>query len=69
MTDLVLRIAVHCNVNGVPRFQDQHVMGTKERKVLNRELSVILRMDWSIKFVGMVDRNGKLLVGEAKIFH
>ncbi|MGE5662416.1 MAG: hypothetical protein ACM3X1_09250 [Ignavibacteriales bacterium] len=41
-------------------------MGTKERKVLNRELSVILRMDWRIKFVGMVDLNGKLLVGRSK---
>lgn len=41
-------------------------MGTKERKVLNLELSVILRMDWRIKFVGMVDRNGKLLVGRSK---
>ena len=41
-------------------------MGTKERKVLNRELSVVLRMDWRIKFVGMVDRNGKLLVGRSK---
>jgi len=41
-------------------------MGTKERKVLNKELSVILGMDWRIKFVGMVDRNGKLLVGRSK---
>jgi hypothetical protein len=41
-------------------------MGTKERKVLNKGLSVILRMDWRIKFVGMVDRNGKLLVGRSK---
>ncbi len=41
-------------------------MGTKERKVLNRELSAILRMDWRIKFVGMVDRNGRLLVGRSK---
>ena len=41
-------------------------MSTKERKVLNKGLSEIFRMDWRIKFVGMVDRNGKLLVGRSK---
>jgi hypothetical protein len=41
-------------------------MRTRERQVLNRALSSIIKMDWRIKFVGMVDRNGKLLVGRSK---
>jgi len=39
---------------------------TKERMVLNETFSLIIRMDWRIKFVGMVDQNGKLLAGQSR---
>ena len=38
----------------------------KERKVLNEMFSLIIGMDWRVKFVGMVDQNGKLLAGRTR---
>lgn len=38
----------------------------KERKVLNEMFSLIIGMYWRVKFVGMVDQNGKLLAGQCR---
>jgi hypothetical protein len=40
------------------------MIDAKERKVLNEAFSLIIGMDWRIKFVGMVDQNGKLVAGQ-----
>ena len=42
------------------------MVDAKERIVLNEAFSLIIGMDWRIKFVGMVDQNGKLLVGQSR---
>jgi hypothetical protein len=42
------------------------MIDAKERKVLNGAFSMIIGMDWRIKFVGMVDQNGKLLAGQSR---
>ena len=41
-------------------------MNTKERIIMNQECSSIVRMDKRIKFVGITDRNAKLLVGKSR---
>lgn len=41
-------------------------MNTKERTIMNQECSSIVRMDKRIKFVGITDRNAKLLVGKSR---
>jgi hypothetical protein len=41
-------------------------MNARERVVLYEVCSFIVRMDWRIKFVCMVDQNGKLLVGRSR---
>lgn len=42
------------------------MIDARERIVLNEAFSLIIRMDWRIKFVGMVDQNGKLLAGQSR---
>ena len=42
------------------------MVDARERKVLNEAFSSIIRMDWRVNFVCMVDQNGKLLVGRSK---
>lgn len=42
------------------------MIDAKERKVLNEMFSLIIGMDWRVKFVGMVDQNGKLLAGQCR---
>lgn len=41
-------------------------MDGKERTVMNHACSSIIRMDRHIKFVCIVDRNGKLLLGQSR---
>lgn len=43
-------------------------MDAKERIIMNEACSLIIRMDRRIKFVGMVDHNGKLLIGQSRRF-
>jgi len=38
-------------------------MDAKERTVMKEACSLIIRMDRRIKFVGIVDHNGKLQIG------
>ncbi len=42
------------------------MINAKERLVLNEVFSLIIRMDWRIKFVGMVVQNGKLIAGQTR---
>ncbi len=42
------------------------MIDAKERKVLNEMFSLIIGMDWRVKFVDMVDQNGKLLAGQCR---
>lgn len=41
-------------------------MNTKECTIMNRVCSSIIGMDSRIKFVGIVDQNGKLLIGKGR---
>ncbi len=41
-------------------------MNAKERTTMNQECSSIVSMDKRIKFVGITDRNAKLLVGKSR---
>jgi hypothetical protein len=41
-------------------------MDSRERVVMNQTCSSIVRMDWHIKFVCILDRNGKLLIGQSR---
>jgi hypothetical protein len=41
-------------------------MDSREREVMNQTCSSIVRMDWHIKFVCILDQNGKLLVGHGR---
>ena len=43
-------------------------MDSKERELMNQTCSSIVRMDWHIKFVCILDQNGKLLVGHDRDF-
>ena len=42
------------------------MIDAKESKVLNEMFSLIIGMDWRVRFVGMVDQNGKLLVAQSR---
>ena len=42
------------------------MINAKERTVLNEIFSLIIRMDWRIKFVVMVNQNGKLIAGQTR---
>lgn len=41
-------------------------MNTKQRGIMDQACSLIIGMDWRIKFVGIVDQNGKLLIGKSR---
>jgi hypothetical protein len=41
-------------------------MNTKEPAIMNQTCLSIIGMDWRIKFVGIVDQNGKLLIGKGR---
>lgn len=41
-------------------------MKTKEQTIMNQACLSIIRMDWRINFVGIVDQNGKLLIGKGR---
>ena len=41
-------------------------MNAKERTIMNQTCSSIIGTDWRIKFVGIVDQNGKLLIGKRR---
>jgi hypothetical protein len=41
-------------------------MDSKELTILNKECELIIGLDRSIKFVGIIDRNAKLLIGKSR---
>lgn len=41
-------------------------MNAKDRTIMDQSCSLIIGMDWRIKFVGIVDQNGKLLIGKSR---
>jgi hypothetical protein len=42
-------------------------MNAKERTIMNKACSSIIGIDWRIKFVGIIDLNGKLLIGKGRV--